>query len=1176
MSRHPFPIVLGLLAAAAAGRAADPPGQVPIRVVNPDSTPAAGVRVWAYAYPQDGDPPTPEPTPLVTGADGRVTITGPVGTDLRPGMLFARDATGRVSGGYLDRRFDPSRDEADPTLRLVDVADRAGRVTDPAGKPVAGAVVTPRACRLPDRVWQNQGSSDRRPRSVGFPPWEMAGRAAAKTDADGRFTLKGMPDGYDLYFKVVADGFGETWFDANGRGELTVTLARPGTVTFTVTGIDAAALKDVSWSIRPPGADGSGQTEKSRTSPRRYADGRFDGSLTAAATSVVPGRYAIEIHSPVSVPGTLGATAPFDVRPGESTSVALEFVPAAKVSGRVVDSVTRKGVPGVKLGVLHRTSPGASRYLGVVTTGPGGSYAGYGPAGTFQMNVQAVPDGYVAPQHGSRPGDIPGPAKVDVGKAYAFPDLVLPQAVTFACRAVLPDGKPAAGATVEPPDPLAFFPRPKDGRTTADADGRFVLKGLAAGDVIALRVRLGKAVNVPAIVDLTTHGDDPETVRVSEANAAGIEGRVVDPKGTSVAGAKVVLQHNVQGVGRQSSMSTYRVHSTVTTGADGRFRFDGLWPNDTYNVRVSIAGFNQAEARYLGTRSGEVRTVPPLTITRYVGVSGTVVGLDGRPVGAATVFTVDGPGRAETRSAADGRFTLAGFYDAPGWVFAEADGYRLAAVPVTPGAGATVTVTVRRKTDPPAPAPVVSPDHVAKQQHLLRHILQKMWDTRDDFGLGGTAVREMAKFDPAAARKWAGGNPNLVRLVNAAEREKTLLETARQDIDEAVASLPKGGGRAEFHEVVGLGRRLLASDPAKAARVAEEAVIRARQIEIPHKVWALADAGELAYRAGNRVGGEKILREAGNLAAKLPADGRDMNAFSRGHAAARLAPVDWPAAKALLDALKDHNEFNRHLDAAADQVARTDPTRAEKVLSQFRPANDNSVFLARIHIAAWWARTDPERAVRLVGGIPNASFRFYGYIRLASLAAASDRPRAIRLIDLAVELLDSQPSDFLSWSNYGGAAGFALLAAVRGREVGHPDVAGLVARVLALRPTVRDQFDSVENRENVLVQLAAGLALVDPAAARQVLAGVAPPDKYVEKTYAKRRDWRFALALADPDRAVGMVDGVFARAKTGEDRAAGGLSSYGLAEVCITLGAADQYDDLARWVSLIREVREPE
>jgi hypothetical protein len=333
---------------------------------------------------------------------------------------------------------------------------------------------------------------------------------------------------------------------------------------------------------------------------------------------------------------------------------------------------------------------------------------------------------------------------------------------------------------------------------------------------------------------------------------------VTTPDDKPIAGAKVELFHHIRGVGRHSSSGFSRTRATARTDSDGRFEFTGLWPKDRYDLKASADGHRVAELEYQIGEAGKVKEVGPFKLAPFGTVAGVVVGEDGKPVAGATVFGVDSPQPIQTKTGADGRFTLSGYYGAPGFVFARKDGHRLAALAVTPGQK-PVTLTLRKSDSPPRPAPVIPPEHVAAEQKFLRHLLQKMWDARDEFSYGGGAVQRMARIDPVAARKWVAeekartdSKTSWAYLVEAAEREKTLLDTARDDVEEALAALQKVKGDSGFYEVHRLGRRLLEVDKAKAARVAEEAVVRARQLQLPNKVYMLAQAGELAARAGNR------------------------------------------------------------------------------------------------------------------------------------------------------------------------------------------------------------------------------------------------------------------------------------------------------------------------------------
>ena len=189
-------------------------------------------------------------------------------------------------------------------------------------------------------------------------------------------------------------------------------------------------------------------------------------------------------------------------------------------------------------------------------------------------------------------------------------------------------------------------------------------------------------------------------------------------------------------------------------------------------------------------------------------------------------------------------------------------------------------------------------------------------------------------------------------------------------------------------------------------------------------------------------------------------------------------------------------------------------------------------------------------------------------MRLADRLAATDRPRAIAAIGRAFALLetDARISDYSRGS-------LAAVGVVYASRVGHPDLAGLRDFAVASRLSESSLFPG-DSRDDGLVTIAAALALVDPPAARRVLAGVAPPGLYAERALTKRRDWLFALALADPDRAVQLVDQLIARSEKVPAGGGSGFSATGLSELGSLLTARDTLDRLAHWGDLPHETRD--
>lgn len=1120
--------------------------------------PAAGAKVWVYVPSEKHA----EPADLIADAEGKAIakLTAP---GQRFAHAFARDGQGRL--GQIDLRLNLFGTQPEVDLELLDTEKRTGRVTDAKGQPIVGADIVPtHFSRLNDA----NGVDERKPRFISLPEWE-APRQTTRTDKEGRFVVAGVPRGYGLSFAVKAERFGETRFRTTDDSPAEVKLTPAGTVVVRFSGlVDIEKLKGVSLRIDPKD---QAKQPTAGVQAVRWHNAELDGQAEFVIPNVLPGRYGIKIRPNLKVPAMPATAQDFEVASGGNTVVTVPFTPAARVAGKVTDQATGKGLAGVKMNLATRElSDSYALYFGEVETDATGKYMAYAPASWMSVGVSKSPAGFVPPvdRHGS---SMTEPVQVAGGKSHTFPDFALLRAVDLAGRVVFADGK-AAGKAVVNSSLIGSF----DESVIADSQGRFVLKDLRPDDVVEPRIRLGNAVNLPVEFDPAEH-NAPVKIEISDKHAVRFHGQVTDQKGAPVASAKVVIEHRLQGVGRNSTTGMGRYISEVRTGMDGRFESPGLWAKDYYLFKIRVDGYADAESKRQRGDPGAVVEVPTIVLSRSaLIVAGIVVGLDGKPVAGVTVFGVDGPSRVSTVTKADGRFTLKGYYDAPGLVFAKKEGHRLTALPVTPG-GKPVVITMRSPADPPAPAPQISAKHAAAEKELIRRLLTARWNIRGKYGYERNTLDCMTRFDLDTAKAWRDeekkrteGKADFTDLIDKENRHKTLFDLARKDVDEALEVFRSAKEQDVFREVLDLGQRLAAVDPAKAERLAEEAVVQARQMKLPHKAWSLAQAGELAIRAGNAAGGTKVIAEAADWADKLGNEGLD--GLARGMVAARLAPIDWPRAKKLLDSFKEPNDYNRYLQNAAVQLASTDLAKAKKLLGEFRPSNTHYPHTARLLIAFHIARDHPDEAVALVEGTTEAVYRVKGLMQLAGHFVATDRKRALAMIDQAFDEMEKDEEPFRGWSGSGGRAGLAALAVHRAQELGHPDIATLVARTLAFRPTAIFA-GGAKDRQNALVRIALMLALTDPAAARQVLAGVASPDQFVKRAVSEGRDWLFALALADPSRAIALMDRHLAALEKSQGGASA-LSHTGLVELGSILTARNRLRALALYGSGFSEVTE--
>ncbi len=831
------------------------------------------------------------------------------------------------------------------------------------------------------------------------------------------------------------------------------------------------------------------------------------------------------------------------VPPGEAATATLKLQRGVTVSGRVVDAATGAPLAGGRVLVSPVGEQGEARFYLYATTDADGRFRTHVPAGgRVQAWPQTPPAGYLQPD--PPPGEeYARPPQAAADADITFPDIKLRKSVGLAGRVVDADGKPVAGAVVFTD---ASEPFGRDA-IRSGPDGRFTVPGLDPDDEVRVWVRQADRVNVPQVAKV--NAPEPLTIRLSEAAGMRLAGRVVDAAGAAVPGAAVEVQSLRRNAGRRSRMWTGGRQELLTADADGRFRSSNLWVGDSYKLQVSADGFASAEVE---VRDGQ--PVPDVRLTRVTGsVRGMVVGLDGKPVAGATVFSKgDTDKTLEASSAADGTFTLTGYRDAPGFVQARKAGYRLGLLPADPN-GPPVTLVLRTTAEPPAPAPDLTV-HRAALDTLTREVLEKFWAERGE-GVQkyGHLIGIAATFDPEMARRWAAeAKADPAKWLPAPD----LLPLARTDPAAAVAQLPPDVAAA-----VKLARRLTNSHPQAAGVVLDEAVRRARAAKADQAV-TLAECGWLALRLGRADQAKGLTAEAVTAAEALSADDR-FTPYRLARAAGFIAAADPAASDRLLDKQKDETHDSGLL-VAVDAVAAVDPKRAAGLLGRFR-SNHFERHEARVFYACRVARTDPDGAKAAVAGIPMASYRALGFAKLATVTAAFDTRRAWGLIDAALADCSENAAAFRSSLSNGGAAGTAAAVAHHAARIGYPDVAAAVATAVALRPTADDVHGSATERERSLLPVVLTLSFTDPATARRVLDGAVPPAEQAKRFATGGREWIFAATLLDPAAAAGRV----ASRRAALRNLPNAPSHYGgFTELLQTLAARDRYAEAARWVSL--------
>jgi RNA polymerase sigma factor (sigma-70 family) len=1104
-------------------------------VVGATGEPAAGATVWLVGGRYDED--LKLIAKVTTDGQGRFAFPGLTQEKLfqreqRLPSLIARDPQGRL--GWLSQFRRENLSEQPIRIEVADVNDVHGRVVDGSGAAIAGARLTP-------LYFEPSRSRTRNTDFVEVFP-ELAKQYEAETAADGSFILRGLPARGQVTATVTASGFGFPRIAWEYAQPVTIRLDRAGSVRGALMGATTPRPPaGVKLQIRLQSDRAEGENAGYRL--HYWKDTRTKDDGTFEFDGLPPGKYTITPR--IEPPGPVYAepTAPFEVKPGATVSgLAIPLRPAITVRGRVVDKESGAGIKGVEVRVANISEVGYLENMVPATTDAEGWYSAYMKPGRTTVLVQRTPDGYVVPLNTES-----SLTKVEATKDIEFPAIPVDRAARVTGLVVDEAGKPVPGAKVH----LALPPRTNQvGEVPApisDAEGKFTLGRLDPQDNLPLRARTDRVVTDGAVVVVPGELKGPVRLVVSEKEAFRLRGTVVDQAGRPVKGAVVRLLWNYRYVSKRSQLSGSGAWlQKITTDADGRFETHALWPGDRYRVEVSADGYAKTESVAVEGRRGQTHDLSRITLFRTGGfVAGKVVDTAGRPLAGVRVFNAgEAPWPVHSVTDESGRFRLDDLYAGPVYVFAQKAGYRFTAARVSSDT-TEVTITLHNTGEA---VPRIDGGNkgvsFVEQQKTARRLLERLWAlpaARE--GASSRILQAMARLDPGQALRWsaqAGGRYDHTVRVTAAEH------LADTDLDEALALLAPVKGDRAFTALKSLAERYISSDPAKALQLTEEAVVRARALEQPHRSWSLTQAASLVLRLGQVEAGRKLLDEAAEMAAKLGTE--RLQGYARGLVAEALAPYDFKRAMGLLEPITNRAELERYTGKVAIAVAPHDLDKALEIVGKFEKRTSQPD-LIRMAIAHRLASTRPAKAISIVEGMdsyaaPKMKAEAFGWLAVA--LAPHDKSLAYSLIDRSLAMYLDRPETVRGWSNYGGRSVMAARVASQALEIGYPHMESVVARVLAMRAT--GQEDSPARVAESHVATAMVLALVDPGTARQMLEAVEPRSSLIGTAYSSigRPHWFQAWALADPARAALLFEKELAALK---DKPGADLSGSGVLEM---------------------------
>ncbi len=367
------------------------PNDVAGRVVDKAGAGVADVQVWAI---RDQFLDSVTIATATTDGQGRFSLTpapehkAAMETDqIRLGVV-ARARDGRI--GWLSDLGRVGAGRLPVVIPLGPVGDVRGRLTDQNDRPIGGVTVGP---ILISRSTGQYSSID-----IRLSP-EPAALLRTTTAADGSFVLKGIPDGPRIYASIAAPAFGTPTVSWNPSHEATITLdGRLGRIKGRLLvpatrGLAHRSSIGLSWAGHP------------RRSARRsyhellcYRNTSADKDGTFQFDDLPPGRYLVDAdfdEAGMTRDGLIATDARIriEVGPGGISKVAIPLQEVPMMTGRVVDSLTGKGIAGVGLhSMLLGEGVNGNGLVGEATTDAEGRYRIPARPGRIKIECTQVPE----------------------------------------------------------------------------------------------------------------------------------------------------------------------------------------------------------------------------------------------------------------------------------------------------------------------------------------------------------------------------------------------------------------------------------------------------------------------------------------------------------------------------------------------------------------------------------------------------------------------------------------------------------------------------------------------------------------------------------------------------------------------------------------------------------------
>lgn len=984
-------------------------------------------------------------------------------------------------------------------LKVLPRVNYSGRILGGDGKPIDKAEVTPEFLVLPPLKGERMATMS----------WhaELSAEYRVTTDADGKFTLIGLPESLNIQARITASGIGTRVMFWKTNPEPELVLQPGGTIRGMLKNPPSeefcSQIELELSSVSSPRVEDAEATVIFGTRIKPDADGSFE------IADVPPGLYhlrASPVRGGFSMPPEFTIPVSCSVESAETTDdIEIAFPKAIVAHGTVVDEETGEGVAGAAVNFFE-DGGNARNWRGMATTNANGEYRAYLLPGKIAVEHRQAPDGYLTPLH-----DRQSRSEMHEDD-FEAPTLRLERAAKLRGTVVDEEGRPLARSEIRWIYPPRVGNRELNPLIETDESGEFVIPQIDPHDSLPLRVRhtsgVSKAITVQQAALATS-----QKIIVSPRNAFRIKGTLIDQGGRPVSGATVAVHWHRSYVSKRTQFSgTYGEFEKCDTDEQGRFEFANLWADDGYHIVINAEGFSKIDLRKVEGRPGEVHDYGSVRLTgASQSISGQVLDDAGKPVADATVFNSgDATQVVQTLTDKEGRFRLEGLLTGPAWIFVEHHDFRFFGTHVK-GASEELSLQLTPRSAPALRRPAVDFEGLETVRRQKTAELQAWLNT------SGFTMR-----------------PNL--------RDSRFAALALTDPEEALQQIAKQSPGMDYRSAVLLARQLTPFQPRKqplnaqdkknveaALKFVDRVVSRIDDIDATRRLFARAEAGLMYLRLGNRERGLPLVEAAEKEWSASPPPADNPYSFTIVTIAQGLARTDVSRALGYVERVSDEHLKSNIRNRVILEVARFDVPRALALLKdpKYAPSRDVIDDTLKFELAWHIAKVDPQQAAKLVGSIGNSRTKAEA-CGWTAVAIGDEAPELAKsLIDQGFGTLQSTRTSSPNSLYYEYIPGVAAHLALQASQVKHPETESLIHRALALRIPA-DPNTSTTSRLQSTVNAALFLGFVDPGAARQLLVDLEPalPGELLGNGGSGsvgRREWYYAWVVADPGHAVELL-----------------------------------------------------